>query len=119
MTSQQMGVVVWKDDDLAGLYLDQLPIRDLRCQTPCDDVVVEHEVLGALEQRAQVPRGDLRGDAPGCGELRMQEDATLQTHDPQHVREGVHAFNLSPPCAGKRAPRRGSGPRRARPPASN
>ena len=33
----------------------------------------------------------------------MQEDAALQANDPQHVREGVHALNLSPGRALRRA----------------
>ena len=85
VASQQVLVVVGKDDDLAGLDRDRLGVRNLRCQPPLDDVVVEHEVVGTLEERAAVRRGDLREEAPGCGELRMQEDAALQTNDPQHV----------------------------------
>jgi hypothetical protein len=49
VTSQQMLMAVGKHDNLAGLDLDRLPVRDLRCQAPFDDVVVKHEVLGTLD----------------------------------------------------------------------
>ena len=85
VTPEQVLMIVRKDDDLAGLDLDRLPVRDLRRQPPLDDIVVEHEVLGTFEQRAAVLSANLRQDAPGRSELRMQEDAALQTNHPQHV----------------------------------
>ena len=66
-----------KDDDLAGPDLDRQLIRELRRQTALDDIVVEHHVLGAVEQRAAVLPGDLREHAPRRGELGMQENAAL------------------------------------------
>ena len=85
MTSEQVLMIVGKDDDLAGFDLHRRPARDLRGQPSLDDIVVEHEVFGTLEQRAAVLRANLRQDAPGCSELRMQEDAALQTNSPQYV----------------------------------
>jgi hypothetical protein len=83
-------MVMGKDDDLAGLDIDRLAMRDLRAQPPLDHVVVEHEVLDAVEQRTAILRGKLRPDAPGGGELGMQEYAALETNEAQHVGEGIH-----------------------------
>ena len=47
-------------------------------------------VFDAVEQRAAVLRGKLRADAPGCGELGVQEYAALETNEAQHVGEGIH-----------------------------
>jgi hypothetical protein len=78
-------MILRKDDDFAGLDLNRLPIRDLRGQPSLDDIVVKHEVFGALEQRAAVLAANLRQDAPGRSELRVQEDPALQTNKPQYV----------------------------------
>jgi hypothetical protein len=69
--------------------------RDLRSQAPLDDVVIEDEVLDSSEQRAAILRSNLRLDAPGSGELRMQEHPALQTDNAQHVRQGIHRGSLS------------------------
>ena len=58
-------------------------------------------------------------------ELALTRSGALEANEAQHVGEGVHTFSLPqleegcPPLAGRPAPRRGSAPRPARPPASN
>ena len=102
-------MIVRKNHDLAGLDLDRLPLRDLCGQAPLDDIVIEHDVLGTFEQRAAVLAGDLRGDAPGRRELRMEKHPALQTNDPQYVRQRIHSGGLStlraPPAAVRRTGR--------------
>jgi hypothetical protein len=96
MAPQQVCVVVGKEDDLAGLDLDRLAIGNPCNQTPFGHIVVEHEMLGAFEERAAILRGNLRKNAPRSRELGMQEHAALQAHDPQHVRERVHVSASCP-----------------------
>jgi len=80
-----MCMIVGKDDRFAGDDLNRIPIRNLRCQSAFDDVVIQHEVIGPLEQRTAIFRSNLREDTPRRGEFRMQKDAALQSNNSQHI----------------------------------
>ena len=90
MASQNVRMIVGKDDDLAGLDIDRLEMRDLRAQPALDYVVVENEVIDAVEQRAAILRDKLGADAPRCSELGVKKYTALETHEAQHVGEGIH-----------------------------
>ena len=85
-----MPVVVRQDQHIASLYRDRLPIGNLRPQVALDHIVIKHKMLGTLQPTTKVLTRDLRDDTPGCGELGMQENATLEANHPQHIRKGIH-----------------------------
>ena len=49
MASDQVRMIVRKDDDFAGSDLDRFSVGDLRRQAPFGHIVVKHEVLGTFE----------------------------------------------------------------------
>src|SRR5262245_5561253 len=83
-------MVMGENDDLAGLDLDRLLIRNLRREPSLDDVVIEDDVLDAFEQLAAILRREPRENAPRSRELRVQEYAALQPNDAQDVRKSIH-----------------------------
>jgi hypothetical protein len=97
-------MVMGKDDDLAGLDIDRLEMRDLRAQPALDHVVVEEDVLHAVEQRAAILRRNLRQDAPGCSELGVQEYTALEANEAQHVGEGIHGSAFTAEARGRPRP---------------
>ena len=48
------------------------------------------QINDVAPESTKVLARELREATPGCGELRMQEHATLETDHPRHVRKGIH-----------------------------
>jgi hypothetical protein len=82
-------VVARQEDDLAGFDADRRLAFGLQ-QQPAGDHVVVGDQLGGRGQRMAILGRDLGQDAPGRGELGLEEDAAREPHRPQHVGQRVH-----------------------------
>jgi hypothetical protein len=80
-----------KDDDIAGLKLDGLSIRQLHERSAIDEQMIEDHVCR--------PRGELATENVGCGcrktprsgEFRAEEHGAVQLDSAQNLGERIHS----------------------------
>jgi hypothetical protein len=83
----QMHVIAWQQDYVAGAKHETISIlADPDADLTLDNVVIENQLRRWPKSGRAMFGPNARRHAPGCEELRVQEDPAGQTRHPQDVR---------------------------------
>lgn len=86
MAAHPMWVIARQNDRFTGTERNRRGVLDFDGEMTIQHVMVENNIIDFRQQRPAILRLRLRKDAPGFGELRLQENTADQAHNAQYIR---------------------------------